>query len=216
MIFRKLLFTFLFFAQHTSGQLHLQFQWGDESIALNKSYPLGRDSISFEELKMYLSDFQFEKSNRKQILLGPHLIDVAEETSLTLFPDFPVRSYDRLSFQFGLDSSYHVSASVEGDLDPLKGMYWAWNSGYIQFKCVGQSSEISLDDASFEFHLGGYRQPYKTNVPITLVIHGDTLVLDLRAFFEQAKPLENQQRIMIPGILAKNYCQFIAGQFYMK
>lgn len=216
MMFRKLLFAFLFFAQHVSGQLHLQFQWGNEIIALNKSYPLGSDSISFEELKMYLSDFQFTQSNRKQIVLGAHLVDVADEKSMLLFPDFPIAGYDSLSFQFGLDSSYHVSASVIGDLDPLKGMYWAWNSGYIQFKCVGKSSNIPLEDQSFEFHLGGYRQPNQTNLPISMVIHGDILVLDLQAFFEKTNPLENHQRIMIPGVLAKNYCQIIARHFYTK
>ena len=216
MMFKKFLLAFLLLAQQVSGQLHLQFQWGKEIISLNKSYPLGNDSISFDELKMYLSDFQFIKSNRKQIVLGAHLVDAADEKSLLLFPDFPIDGYDSLTFQFGLDSSYHVSASVEGDLDPLKGMYWAWNSGYIQFKCVGNASILPMDDQSFEFHLGGYHQPNKTIVPISLVIQGDRLILDLQAFFEQTEPLKTTQRIMIPGALAKSYCQIIARQFFTK
>jgi len=141
---------------------------------------------------------------------------LANEQSLTLFTDFPIKEYETMSFQFGMDSSYHVSESVEGDLDPLKGMYWAWNSGYIQFKCTGKSTRIPLEDQTFEFHLGGYRKPNETKVPMTIEMKGDTLVLDLQPFFEQVAHLEEVQRIMIPCPLAKSYCQFIARNFYTK
>jgi len=213
---KKLTFLLIFFAQQASGQLHLQFQWGSDIIQLEKVYKLGDDSIYFDELKMYVSDFHFQKQNRQHHILGTHLIDLADEQSLTLFTDFPVKGYETMSFQFGMDSSYHVSESVIGDLDPLKGMYWAWNSGYIQFKCTGKSTRITLEDQTFEYHLGGYRKPTETRLPMSMEIHGDTLVLDLKPFFEQAVQLKEVQRIMIPGAIAKSYCQFIARNFYTK
>lgn len=216
MIVKKLTFLFLFIAQQASGQLHLQFQWGSDVIQLGKMYMLGSDTIYFDELKMYVSDFQFQKQNRQHHILGTHLIDLADEQSLTLFTEFPVKEYENISFQFGMDSSYHVSESVEGDLNPLKGMYWAWNSGYIQFKCTGKSTRIPLEDQTFEYHLGGYRKPNETRIPMSLEIDGDTLALNLQPFFEQAASLKDVQRIMIPGALAKSYCQFISRNFYTK
>jgi hypothetical protein len=212
----KFTFLILFLAQQASGQLHVQFQWGSDALQLEKAYKLETDTIRFDELKMYVSDFHFQKQIRQHYILGTHLIDLANEQSLTLFTDFPIKEYETMSFQFGMDSSYHVSESVEGDLDPLKGMYWAWNSGYIQFKCTGKSTRIPLEDQTFEFHLGGYRKPNETMVPMTIEMKGDTLVLDLKPFFEQVSNLENVQRIMIPSPLAKSYCQFIARYFYTK
>jgi hypothetical protein len=216
MTLKKLSFLLLFFAQQASGQLHVQFHWGSEAIQLEKVYKLGTDSIHFDELKMYLSDFHFQKQNRQHHILGTHLIDMANNQSLTLFTDFPIKEYEKISFHFGMDSSYHVSESVIGDLDPLKGMYWAWNSGYIQFKCTGNSTRIPMEDQTFEYHLGGYRKPNETMIPMSMEVHGDTLVLDLKPFFEQAVQLKEVQRIMIPGAIAKSYCQFIALNFFTK
>ena len=47
-----------------------------------------------------------------------------------------------------------------GDLDPTKGMYWAWQSGYINFKMEGSCSQCLATKNNFEFHLGGYQQPF--------------------------------------------------------
>ena len=213
MILKKLTFLLIFFAQQVSAQLHLQFMWGTEHISLGKTYYIGKDSIKFDELKMYLSDFHFQKQTRQHHIQGVQLIDLAEDQSLTLFPDFPVSEYESMSFRFGLDSSYHVSESVEGDLDPLKGMYWAWNSGYIQFKCTGTSSSIPLTDQTFEYHLGGYRQPVETVLPMEIKIKGNKLILNIKPFFDQTVDFQQVQRVMIPGKMAKTYCQELAKFF---
>ena len=212
----KITILFLILAQLAFGQIHVQVQWGTESITLGKSYAYGKDSISFDQLKLYLTDFQFEGSTRKAIKVGAHLIDLESPESMNLFTEFSTGNYRTMSFQFGLDSSYHVSESVTGDLDPLKGMYWAWNSGYIQFKCTGKSTRIPTDDRLFEYHLGGYRKPNETMVHVTIEMKGDILVLDLKPFFEKDAQLEQVQRIMIPSPLAKSYCQSIAYYFYSK
>lgn len=211
--------SFLFYllsACHSWGQLRIECRWGAQQIVLGASYNLGSETISFDELKMYLSDFRFEGALRKSVFVGPHLIDLSDPASLNIFSDFPIEDYSRMTFQFGLDSTYHVSETVSGDLDPLKGMYWAWNSGYIQFKCTGNSSVIPQSDKQFEFHLGGYRKPLDTMVPISLDITGKTLVLDLKPFFENSVNFDEIQRIMIPGKLSKSYCQSIASHFYLK
>jgi len=212
----KQLFTFIVFMvffHHVHAQLNVSVRWGNEPITLENHYFLGEDTLIFHELKLYLSDFQFEKETRKQVLIGPRFIDLEDPSSLQLFPDFPVEEYQSLRFHFGLDSSYHVSESVEGPLNPMNGMYWAWNSGYIQFKCTGTSSSITLTDQTFEFHLGGYRQPFETLQSIQLAIKGNTLILDIKPFFEQTVDLTMIQRVMIQGKLAQSYCQELSKSF---
>ena len=204
---------FMVFSHQAHTQLNVSIRWGNEPITLEKYYILGKDSLMFHELKLYLSDFQFEKETRKQVLVGPHFIDLEDPNSLRLFPDFPVAEYQSLRFHFGLDSSYHVSESVDGPLNPMNGMYWAWNSGYIQFKCTGTSSLIPLLDKTFEFHLGGYREPFETVESIQLPILGNKLILDIKPFFEQTVDLPLIQRVMIPGNMAQYYCQELSKSF---
>ena len=212
----KQLFTFIVFMllfKQAHSQLNVSLRWGTESITLEKYYFLGKDSLIFHELKLYLSDFQFEKETRKQELVGPQFIDLEDPSSLCLFPDFPVAEYQSLRFHFGLDSSYHVSESVDGPLNPMNGMYWAWNSGYIQFKCIGTSSSIPLTDQTFEYHLGGYRQPFETTQSIQNPIKGNKLILDIKPFFEQTVDFTLVQRVMIPGEIAQSYCRELSKSF---
>ncbi len=212
----KQLFTFIVFMllfKQAHSQLNVSLRWGKEPLILEKYYIFGKDSLMFHELKLYLSDFQFEKKTRKHVLVGPQLIDLEDPNSLMIFPDFPVAEYQSLRFHFGLDSSYHVSEIVDGPLNPMNGMYWAWNSGYIQFKCIGTSSTIPLTDQTFEYHLGGYRLPFETLLPIQLAIHGNKLILDIKPFFEQTVDFTSVQRIMIPGKIAQSYCRELSKSF---
>lgn len=201
------------FSHQAHTQLNVSVYWGKDQIELEKYYKLGKDSLIFHELKFYLSDFQFEQESRKHLLVGPKLIDLEDTNSYHLFPDFPVDKYQSLRFHFGLDSSYHVSEIVDGPLNPMNGMYWAWNSGYIQFKCTGTSSLIPLLDKTFEFHLGGYREPFETVESIQLPILGNKLILDIKPFFEQTVDLPLIQRVMIPGKMAQSYCQELSKSF---
>lgn len=210
-LFIFIIFLVLFQQAHT--QLNVSVYWGKDQIELEKYYKLGKDSLIFHELKFYLSDFQFEKETRKHVLVGPQLIDLEDPSSLVLFPEFPVSEYQSLRIHFGLDSSYHVSESVDGPLNPMNGMYWAWNSGYIQFKCTGTSSLIPLLDKTFEFHLGGYREPFETVESIQLPILGNKLILDIKPFFEQTVDLPLIQRVMIPGKMAQSYCRNLSKSF---
>jgi len=61
----------------------------------------------------------------------------------------------------GTDSITNVSGALDGDLDPIKGMYWAWNSGCINFKLEG-TRVISGKKTPFEYHIGGYNGPQAT------------------------------------------------------
>ena len=203
----------LVFFHRANSQLNVSVYWGKDQIMLEKYYILEGDSLIFHELKFYLSDFQFEKDSRKHLQVGPKLIDLEDTNSCQLFPGFPVEEYTSLHYYFGLDSTYQVSEIVDGPLNPMNGMYWAWNSGYIQFKCTGSSTLIPLLDKSFEFHLGGYHEPFETLNSIQLPIHGNKLILDIKPFFEQTLDLKLIQRVMIPGKNAQDYCRNLSKYF---
>jgi hypothetical protein len=61
--------------------------------------------------------------------------------------------------------------------------------------------------------LGGCRQPFETLQSIQLAIKGNTLILDIKPFFEQTVDLTMIQRVMIPGKLAQSYCQELSKSF---
>jgi hypothetical protein len=211
----KPFFTFIVFVvlfNQARTQLNVSIRWGKEPITLEKYYQRAKDSLIFHELKFYLSDFQFENETRKHVLVGPQLINLEDSISFQLFPNFPVGNYQVVRFHFGLDSIYQVSEIVDGALNPMNGMYWAWNSGYIQFKCTGSSSVIP--NQTFEYHLGGYRQPFETQVPIQLDIIGNKLILDIKPFFEHTVDFLTVPRVMIPGKIAKTYCLDLSKSFH--
>jgi hypothetical protein len=86
-------------------------------------------------------------------MTAPHLIDLSEGSSkLTISPECP-GEFNRIVFNLGIDSLVNVSGAMGGDLDPVRGMYWTWQSGYINFK-------LETDSPAGRYHIGGYRRPY--------------------------------------------------------
>ena len=84
-------------------------------------------------------------------------------------------------------------------------MYWAWNSGYINFKLEGTSSQSTEKNKSFEFHLGGYLAPYQTiqtvNLPITINSKDILIGFDILAFMKEID-FKKSSNVMIPGLNA--------------
>ena len=59
--------------------------------------------------------------------------------------------FSKLKFQLGIDSLTNVSGAMGGDLDPTKGMYWTWQSGYINMKIEGKSNSCKTRKNQFQF-----------------------------------------------------------------
>lgn len=121
------------------------------------------NNTEIEVLKFYISYIQF--LYKGAVVLEEkksfHLIDAAVETSFHLVIQNKSRAkFDAVRFCLGIDSLTSVSGAMGGDLDPTKGMYWTWQSGYINIKCEGKSSVCTARNNEFQFHLGGYKQPF--------------------------------------------------------
>lgn len=157
--------------------------------------------IEFSVLRFYLTDLTFYSGkNTWKDKNEFHLLDF-EDTSTFIISEIP-DSADSLTFFIGIDSVTNVSGILDGVLDPINGMYWTWNSGYINFKLEGKSSSSTAPDKSFEFHLGGYLSPFPTiqrvAVPIEKNEKGIQLQLDLEELLKNVD-LTIQNGIMIPG-----------------
>jgi hypothetical protein len=86
---------------------------------------------------------------------GVYLLNA--EDSLSLQFDVPQNlQFNRIQYGIGIDSVTNTSGALDGALDPLMGMYWTWQSGYINFKMEGFIGDISKEENKFEYHLGGY------------------------------------------------------------
>ena len=137
--------------------------WAGAPLRLDSAYALpGGDSVTFHTLRFYLSGLQACAGDR---LLGkplpPRLLDLGEPSSMRLTLDLPAGAQiDALHFQLGIDSATNVAGALGGDLDPTLGMYWAWQSGYINFKLEGSSPLCPTRHHAFQYHLGGYLAPF--------------------------------------------------------
>jgi hypothetical protein len=161
--------------------------FGAKSIVIRDSAFQAKDArnTQIDMLKFYISRIQF--LHKGAVVLEEaqsfHLIDVAREVSfhLAIQNKHGVR-FDALRFHLGIDSATSVSGAMGGDLDPTKGMYWTWQSGYINVKCEGKSNACTARNNEFQFHLGGYKQPFDCLQALTFPVSvSDTITIQFDA-----------------------------------
>jgi hypothetical protein len=179
------------------------------------------DSITIETLRFYISSVELLQ-NGKVVFKEQnsfHLLDAAlpETMTLTLKPDTTVQ-YDQIKFNLGIDSITNTAGIMGGDLDPAKGMYWTWQSGYINMKIEGSSPKCKTRKNEFQFHLGGYLAPYNPLQTVTLSTPSEKNILinvDLSRFFDVID-LSKQNHIMSPGKEAMTLSEAAAKMFFIR
>jgi hypothetical protein len=193
------------------------------NLELNTFYPINEtetDSIQFTSLKFYISDITFWE-NKKQVytLEQKHfLLDLSNPNSL-IISENKVEKFDftTITFNLGIDSLTNVSGALEGDLDPSNGMYWTWQSGYINFKLEGISSNCPTRKNKFQFHLGGYQSPFyglrKINLNSTQPNSQIEIHLDQ---FLNSVDLVSLNQVMSPSVEAMALATYLASAFRMK
>ena len=183
------------------GQLSIIPTWNKKPLELQHVYlNQNNDSISFSTLKIYFSDFRFKDKISGRITSIDTLIfyDLADSSTHSFFNDLNLSNYESVAFTLGLDSSKNVSGELENAYDPLLGMYWAWNTGYINLKIMGESSAVPTNSHEFEFHLGGYRSPFATAQTIQIDLNDQYIYFDLEKLFSESINLTKNHHIMLP------------------
>jgi len=102
------------------------------------------------------------------------LVDASDSASTTItLPRVPIGTYRSISFTLGVDSAHNCSGLQEGALDPIRGMFWAWNTGYIFLKIEGTAPASPSPGHVVEIHVGGFRHPTNNIARIELPIVED-------------------------------------------
>lgn len=132
-----------------------------EKLQLEKAFYSANDTLSISHFKFYITDLKYYQ-NDSLIYTSPeqaYLIDVSNANSLHISEN-QLLDFNSVHFKIGIDSLTNVSGVFNGDLDPTNGMYWTWQSGYINFKLEGQASQSPARKQKFYWHIGGYIKPF--------------------------------------------------------
>lgn len=203
-ILLSVLFPLVAFSQYNT-EIKITSVWGKETLILEKKYPLTteNDSVQINQFKCYISNIQLKHKGRI-VYNEPnsyHLIDVenSQSLALTLAASAGI-PFDTLLFNLGIDSATNTLGALGGELDPAKGMYWTWQSGYINVKLEGKSALCKTRNQEFQFHLGGYLNPGYALQKIALAANGAPVncSINLSELFLAINLSENNQ-VMSPS-----------------
>jgi hypothetical protein len=236
LIYFLLLFSIQLNAQQSSDSLYFNIDvlFDTKTIDNDSNYiSKVNDTLSFSTIKFYLSAFEFHFTDNSiyKETNSYHLVDIEKPNSKQLsFSKLHFKNKEIKSVQFniGIDSLMSVSGALKGDLDPTKGMYWAWQSGYINMKIEGESSSCTTRKNKFQFHIGGYLKPNYAlrNVNIKFNDNSNSnsnsnsknkinLVMDLGKLFSEIS-LKETNTIMIPGNEAMHLADLSAKIFFIQ
>lgn len=167
--------------------------------------------LEVDRFKCYLTRVRLIHSEGSDsTCLEDQLLDASDPSSWKLsHADSIGLRPGELRFLIGVDSTVQVGQTQGGVLDPIRGMYWTWQAGYIHWKIEGHY--LSGGKSRFEYHIGGYRKPYGTAqlVHIPFAPENEELSVDLAPFLSHMLKMDIPARVMSPGPLAHDLASFI-------
>jgi hypothetical protein len=175
-------------------------------------------NITISKLKFYVSNIGFSNFD-KGIWTEKdsyHLLDFEDPESMEIKLEIPEDLMaNRLNFNLGVDSLINVSGAMSGDLDPMHGMYWAWQSGYINFKIEGKSDKCPARKNKFQFHLGGFLAPYNAlqKVSLPIIIKDEIFIVFDIGELTETVDISKTYEIMSPRAEAVSMAQMAASLF---
>ena len=201
--------------------LHLNFQ-NEPLVLKDKKYVTKtNDTVAITKMKFYLSNIVLELEDGTQYKESNsfHLVDAETLSSLEFYlknvPDIKIK---KIGFAVGIDSKNSISEKFDGDLDPALGMYWAWNTGYINMKLEGKSSSCTSVKKEFQFHIGGYLPKQNALQEIELKIDENQIInieVELSKWLDSLT-LKETNSIMIPGENAMAMARIYKNIFEIK
>ncbi len=176
-----------------------------------------------ERFRYYLSDFSWVSAQGQSTTdSASYLVDQEDTASMLLHPHLPAaQRLSALRFIIGVDSAHNCAGLQEGALDPVQGMFWAWNTGYIFLKLDGRSDQSRENGSLIEYHIGGFQWPNNCIREIALpfaselsVAQNDTLLIDvdvdLGALFDGAHRIDFHA---MPSVTDATHATLIADNY---
>lgn len=154
-------------------------------LEFGKSYQnFFKQSFSVKTFKFYVHGIEMINTDSGKVFRTGadkyYLVDFSDSTTTELKLAVLPYQYNRLGISIGVDSVHNVSGAQTGALDPVKGMFWTWNSGYIMAKLEGNSPASTAPGGVFEYHIGGFKEPDNVlRKPVLLFPFGQSI--DLKA-----------------------------------
>ncbi len=207
--------------------LHFHSMIGKQPLELGRSYVnvLG-DTIAVQRFKYYVSNIIVTDAVGKDVYLFPRryfLVDAEDSASQSIqLKNIPALPLKQVRFLLGVDSTRNVSGVQTGALDPLNGMFWTWNSGYIMAKLEGVSPSAHVPGQRFTYHVGGFKTTNNTARVITLELPPATtpvdeihIAADINAWFKGSSSLKIVEHPVChsPGALAVQIADNYSSMF---
>ncbi|MDF2187277.1 MbnP family protein [Paraflavitalea sp. CAU 1676] len=190
------------------------------------------ESFKVSAFKFYVHAFELFNTDSNRISRAGdqdyYLVDFADSNSTVIKLNVVPYKYNVLAFTMGVDSVLNVSGAQTGVLDPAKGMFWEWNTGYIMSKLEGTSPVSTAPANSFKYHIGGFRQAESVIKKITLLFPypevidmkpGKKTVIDITAdvydWFNNPHDIRigTNAGVMSPGTLAQQIAENYSKMF---
>jgi hypothetical protein len=221
-----LFYCFTLLAQNKSDSVAVNFhpEFNKFPLELNKKYiSANKDTLTIETFRCYISNIQVQYNDNTAFSQkgSHHLLDSDHSDSFYIPIDKKNdKRISRITFNIGIDTITNTSGAMAGNLDPIKGMYWAWQSGYINTKIEGKSSSCQTRKNEFQFHIGGYLQPYYAMREVRFELDGKAdndinIGIDLSLFMSNLE-LQKTNSVMIPGAEAMTLADYCAKMFYVQ
>jgi len=229
------IFLSFFLQKNVQQQTHLEIRFSNvvdnKPVSPDSSYTNSfGENYTIQRLKYYITNIELvnTKNNKRTTIADSYfLVDNSNEDSRVISLPVNDGSYDAISFLLGVDSLHNVSGAQSGALDPMNGMFWTWNTGYVSIKIEGRSTVSNLPQNLIEYHLGGFKGPDKVNQRINLsfprsnieLSNNKTIVVyvkaDLNLFFNSVHslPIKTNPACTSPGRLARQYSENYATIF---
>jgi len=175
------------------------------------------------KFRYYISHISFTDAGNNEIILQNNYYLINEDDSLSKIISLPAAAgIKSISFMVGVDSIKNTGSVQTGALDPMNGMFWTWNSGYIFAKLEGQSDSSHAPAHSFTWDVGGFRQHENAVRKIKLTLGkgtttADTVIVnaDVLKWFDAAHVLKISQSPVChqPGKLAMQIADNYSAMF---
>jgi hypothetical protein len=159
-----------------TGSISLEFDHKVGTQALQfgtQSYTNANgDDFKVTTFKYYVSNISLNKADGSKVSIPEsyYLINAADLTSaLQSITNIPAGDYTGIEFTIGVDEARNFAGAQTGALDPAKGMFWSWNSGYIFVMFEGTSSKSTQTGGKLFYHVGGAKSPTNAVRKTTLI-----------------------------------------------
>lgn len=168
------LLVFIFVFNMGYGQSNIEFKfyfnnkvWQEDSIYYNSA----KEALQINRFMFYTSQWTAINTQDDTIELSKehYLMDIQDVQTLKLPFQVPA-DVKKIIFNIGVDSIKNTTGIQIGVLDPARGMFWTWRSGYIMAKLQGISPDAKTAGNRFSYEVGGFQSPYNAVRTIVLTL----------------------------------------------